>query len=343
MLFALLVGTVRQVSFSDISAILRNMTLSKIMLLGLLNLGVLLLFNLRWSVFLRASEVKVPFLSLFAYRLAGFGVSYFTPGPQVGGEPVQVYLLTRRHGISTNVAVAGVMLDRLIEFMVNTTLLGVGLAVVLSSGLLPGLMIWQNIPFVLGIVGLACGYLLLLRSGKQPLSAILHVAIERMPAVGWLRHLNQSVFEAEELVGHIFREKPGLVLTGVGFSVLSWFLMVVEFSLMINFLGQSFTLIPLLVAFSAARIAFLLPSPGGLGTLEASQILGMSLIGVPVALGLSLSLLIRGRDVLVGTAGILLAVALSRQQNVNQEHHMPGSGADIRHAGQNPGFMEVYE
>jgi uncharacterized membrane protein YbhN (UPF0104 family) len=67
-----------------------------------------------------------------------------------------------------------------------------------------------------------------------------------------------------------------------------------------------------LIALTAVRIAFLLPMPAGLGMLEAGQVLAMGLIGVNPALGVSLSLLIRIRDVIFGGLGLWLGGVLSR-------------------------------
>ena len=62
-----------------------------------------------------------------------------------------------------------------------------------------------------------------------------------------------------------------------------------------------------LVALLAARAAILLPLPAAVGALEASQALAMVSLGLPAAYGISLSLLIRGRDVLLGLLGLGLA------------------------------------
>ena len=66
---------------------------------------------------------------------------------------------------------------------------------------------------------------------------------------------------------------------------------------------------------TAARIAFLLPAPGGLGVLEASQVLTFSALGLNPAVGLSLTLLIRVRDIALGTGGLLWAGIILQSDN----------------------------
>ena len=80
--------------------------------------------------------------------------------------------------------------------------------------------------------------------------------------------------------------------------------MIAEFYTMASFLGVSLSLAQLIALLTAARVAFLLPLPGGLGTLEASQVWALELMGFNPAVGLGLSLLIRLRDVSLGLLGL---------------------------------------
>jgi uncharacterized membrane protein YbhN (UPF0104 family) len=87
-------------------------------------------------------------------------------------------------------------------------------------------------------------------------------------------------------------------------SVLSWIAIIGEYGLALRFLGQNVTLAQTISALVAARFAILLPMPGGLGTLEASQVLALGALGLNPAVGISLSLLIRIRDVTLGGLGL---------------------------------------
>jgi len=73
---------------------------------------------------------------------------------------------------------------------------------------------------------------------------------------------------------------------------------------MLSFLGINLTPLQTIGLLTAARIAILLPLPGGLGTLEASQVLALGAMGENTGVGLSISLLIRVRDVMLGLSGL---------------------------------------
>jgi uncharacterized membrane protein YbhN (UPF0104 family) len=118
--------------------------------------------------------------------------------------------------------------------------------------------------------------------------------------------------ETESHVSRFFRGNTLGFIAAAALSVGIWLLMVIEFSLMLKFLGVQLTLPQVLIALTAARIAFLLPSPAGLGTLEAGQVMAMGLIGVSPVIGISLTLLIRLRDVIFGGIGLWLGGIYSK-------------------------------
>ncbi len=80
--------------------------------------------------------------------------------------------------------------------------------------------------------------------------------------------------------------------------------MVGEYWLILQLLGTELTLLQTLAALAMARLAILFPLPGGLGVLEASQVVAMTVLGLDPAIGLSAGALIRLRDVQLGGLGL---------------------------------------
>jgi uncharacterized membrane protein YbhN (UPF0104 family) len=65
-------------------------------------------------------------------------------------------------------------------------------------------------------------------------------------------------------------------------------------------------------------MAFLMPLPGGLGALEASQVFIFGRFGIRNAIAISLVLLMRGRDLLIGGLGLLMAGTASWKKKSGQ-------------------------
>lgn len=302
----------RSVSASEIWIILKNLSIGSILVLFALNIIVLVSFSSRWWLILRAQGFRISYFSLVSYRLAGFGITYFTPGPQLGGEPLQVYLLTRRNKLPSSVAMASITLDKMLELLVNFTFLLVGVITILISGVLGEGLNYLFLLLPVGLLLLPAGYLLLLWRGEQPVTKLFRMLGRRFPGSLRLSRWPVSLQAVEEDVGLFFHKHPGTVLVAIIISLLIWILMLVEFGLAVRFLGLRLSLSEVIILLTAARLAFLMPIPAGIGTLEAGQMLVMGMIGSSPLIGFSLSLLIHIRDAILGGFGLIWAGWLTR-------------------------------
>lgn len=306
--------TLRNIPLADVWAQLRGLRGDQILLLVIANVLVLATFSARWWLLLHAQGYTLPYHKLMAYRLATFALSYFTPGPHFGGEPLQVYVVARRHAVPAAVSLAAVVLDKLIEMVFNFTFVIVGALLVLQTQASLAGQMQAGAALGLGVLFLLPVFILTaLAAGRHPLSTPLacvlktgplHKAISTHSKAG---HFVITLRESEDLGSRLFRRRPWLLAAAVLVTVVSWLAIMAEFWLMTHVLGLGLTLPEALVALLAARAAILLPLPAAVGALEAGQALAMVSLGLPAAYGISLSLLIRGRDVLLGLAGLGLA------------------------------------
>ncbi len=294
---ALVWWTLRQVSIAEMVRTLAAVHPLWIALLLAVNAGVIWLFGSRWWVILRALKHHPPYRRLVAYRLTAFGISYFTPGTQFGGEPAQVYLLSRRDGVSTGDAVLSVALDKLFELTFNFAFLGFGVLIVLRAGIfstqpLPGI-----IAATFALAALPLFALVMLCRGEKPQLPLL----SRLPQPPFVQKFFAALTGAP-----LCRRSPRQMMFAAGLSAAIWLALVAEYWLMTRALGLQLSFTETIVLLTAARLAFLFPTPGGLGALEAGQVIAMEALGFDPALGLSLSLLIRARDILFGAVGLWL-------------------------------------
>lgn len=320
LMVVLLVGwALRVVPPARLLEALERLHLLQIAALFVVNAAVIASFAGRWLVILRAQGEKVPFVALAAYRLAAFGLSYFTPGPQVGGEPLQVILLRRRHGIGGPTATASVVLDRGLDLAVNLAVLAAGI-VVASRGALAGVQPGPGATVgAAALVGLSAALVLSIGTGRRPLHALLARLPGEPPEGGRVRGILDFALQSEAESARFCREQPGAVAWALLVSALSWALMLAELGLALRALGLVLTPAQVAAVLVAMRVAFLLPSPGGLGTLEAGQVLAFQAMGLDPAAGLSLSLIIRARDMLFGATGLWLGGVLLGKRWSNRQ------------------------
>lgn len=303
----LLWWVLRTAPLAAIGQVLSALTGMQIALLLAVNTAIILLFGMRWWLIMHAQGHIIPYLSIVRYRLAAFGVSYFTPGPHFGGEPLQVYYLRKNHGVPTAPALAAVTLDKLIELISNFSFLVFAAVLLLATGIFAGLARVQAIAVAFGMLLLPVIYLAALWVGYQPVAA-LSARLSRKKR--WLVFV-EVVKSSEEQVGQFCRSRPRTILLAFFVSLLVWAVLIFEYWLALEFLGLSLGFTQIVAVMAAARISLLAPTPGALGALEAGQVLAMQALGFDAVFGAGISLLIRARDVFFGLLGLWWGGVLS--------------------------------
>jgi len=302
----LLYFALRNAPLIDIWNTLRNLKLWQIGSILLINASVVVCITARWWIIVRAENPSVPFLSLIGYRLSIFAVSYFTFGPQVGGEPLQIIYLQRNHGITIARATSAVILDKLIEFLVNFVLIGVGASAIVRVGLVSengSRLTLSLIAVGAGLLAMPLVYAILLYNGKHPISKILL-------SQRFIQKKSKSVrliIVAEQMASMFCRKHVRAMFSAILVSLAALAGIAFEYYLMVIFLGMQINVIQIFAALTAMQIAFLIPLPGGLGALEASQVFALGAFGQSASAAISLTLLMRARDLLNGGIGLLLA------------------------------------
>lgn len=313
--FALLWLAVRTIRVQDVWQIMRHARVDLLLPWIVLNGGVLAALNSRWWLFLQMQGYALPFFALLRYRIAGFGVSYFTPGPHVGGEPVQIVLVHRRHDVPVDAAVAAVALDKAFDLFFNFAFLAGSLWLALQSGLFASHLGRGGLVYAVLWLLMPLGAFGAYRHGLRPISAGLHWVATQLGRVQgiWrvptnvlhpLEPITQAIYRSETQLMVLCQRDAVLLLYALLISVGIWVLLILEFWLSTRVVGLNLTLMQAVMVMTAARVAILLPLPAGLGALEAALVLAMQALGLDAAAGIGLSLLIRTRDVALGLLGL---------------------------------------
>jgi len=282
-----------------------------LILLGL-NMAMLPLMTVRWWQLLRALGTPVGLCAVSAYRFAANAVSYLTPGPHFGGEPLLVYLLHQNQGIPLPAATTSVALDRTLELWASIVVLSCSLIMLTVTGSGPFTGRW---PLSLAVIlaAVVAALLAALCMGKRPLSRLypwfmLVCGRAHCAPTGVAGRLLEALMQGETLTESLLRRHWRPFVLANLFSIGHWLGVFVEFWLMAALLGQSLSFLQLLSVVIAARLAFLTPLPAGLGVLESALPWVTATLGLGSVLGLSLCLLIRFRDILFSLAGLGLTM-----------------------------------
>jgi hypothetical protein len=279
-----------------------------------LNLFVIALLVGRWLVLTRAMALPCRFLQLLRVRQAGQVISFVTPGPQFGGEPLQVYWLWRRYSVPGHAAFLTVGFDRFYELWINIAVLLLAVLTLLTSRSVD-FVDWHIIAFVLvgfiALMGLFCWYVL-----RHPLR--IRDWVKRL-ASRWqdherLRNLDAHFSQLNESLQKIFATQRPALGTALGLSLLAWVGMIAEFWLLLSFVDVPLDLATFIFLFTVVRLAFLLPLPGGVGSVEAGLFWAFQALALPLSAAAGLILLMRLRDVVLLAAGAMTLPGLVKSQ-----------------------------
>lgn len=307
-----LVATIyTQLPFTRIPSILARPSILELAGWLTLNLLIVLMLVYRWQLLVRPLNSQISFFSLLMLRQAGQVVSFITPGPQFGGEPLQVYWLWKNFGLPAYQALLAVGLDRFFELWINFAVLVLALILLgyftttSAETWLPVLL--SLLLFISLLSGLAW---ILIRSPDR-----MAVWIERL-ASRWQQAAAAGTATLErihvELIGLLKGHRLALLMAFFA-SLLAWVGMGFELWLLLSFFDPQADVNGLILLFVAVRLAFLLPLPGGIGTLEAAVLWVCQVRGLPADAAVGIIALMRIRDALIMGGGLLALRSLNHR------------------------------
>lgn len=310
---ALASWTLAQLPLSSMLTSLQGLRATDYIIWLALNTAIILLLNQRWWLLTKAVNASVDFFELLLIRQAGQSISFITPGPQFGGEPLQLFWLWCRSQIPLHKALLALGLDRFFELVVNFSVLLLGVALLLAT---PASTTadWGKI-----LTALIVFCILLALVGKYVIQQPqwLSQRITRF-AQQWHNHKYLHTItthwhlSSDEFRRCLQEEKKRFIYAAL-LSVAGWIGLITEMLVVLWMAEVHISLVGFLLLFIAMRLALLLPLPGGIGTMEAAIFWCFQYLGIPAESALVVIALLRLRDVLVLLIGLGCVGVLQRQ------------------------------
>jgi len=263
---------------------------------------IYLIILARWGIILSNIGHHIPFSKLLSFRLSEWAFGYITPFSRLGGEPVMAYLFKRESGISYRQGIAAIILNKMMDFSaaLMLTLVGVILFLLNYSSYLS-----KNASFAVLFVVLllsALVYLFFIKIAKQEgffsritayFKKIFHSSI------------HNSIIMVEKEMQEYFRKNRKKAITAASVTIITNLLMLVVYKVLALFLGVNLSFIQVLMVFALITIAYLVPTPGSLGSLEGALALSFYALGYGAGAGVAFALVIRSFELVLTGMGLL--------------------------------------
>lgn len=256
----------------------------------------------RWKVVMESHKIYIKFYRIFLYKLVGSGVSYFTPAAKVGGEPVRA-LLVKRHGYDLKTSLSSVVVDKSIELASQLVFFAIGVVLILLTIVLP-----DSVRVILIVAGILALFIVFYYYKSVFNKQFLFVKIFRKLNLHNIRRMKkyeQKLHDFEKLMINYYINNKKSFALAVLITAISWMIMFAEFKLATMLLGISVSWGHIFLIFSLVGIAYIIPVPMSLGSLEAGQVGIFKILKLNAQGGLALSLLIRARDLLWSIFGLI--------------------------------------
>lgn len=270
---------------------------------------------LSWRNLLRAQGARLSVGRLWLYRWQADAVNALLPVAQVGGEVLRGRLICN-HGLPGVSAAASVIVDLTLGMTTLVVFIVTGLILGMSSegGGTP------LIPIAAGAAALGLLILLFYRLQRSQLLLRLARLLENEFGGTTWAALAGGAASLDAQLAAIYR-RPGVLARSAGFWMAAWTLGTAESMISITLLGHAIGLRDALV-FEAVSQAFRnagFAIPGALGVQEGGMMVAGTLIGLPPDLALSVSLVKRMRDLVLGVPALVIGARSLAAAGAGQE------------------------
>ena len=261
---------------------------------------IMLVGGLSWQIILRAYGHQLPFRDVLIIKIIGFAISYLTPSMYVGGEPVRVYLMGKKHGASMTRIGATVFVDKFLELGAGLFYVFLGSIYTLISYTLPlqlfVLLVLINAVFLGAAVLLLISFIF----KTKPFSTVMNLFGKLKPLRKSVDAIKPYIYKLENEVSSAFGKHRKSTLQAFLLNLSVGGFIFIKPALFFHFLHIAFSLSQLSLLYALTHLLLALQfTPGALGIFELGEVGIFSIIGIQSEKALAYALMVRVADLLV--------------------------------------------
>jgi glycosyltransferase 2 family protein len=269
-------------------------------------------YTMRFKVILEAYGKKVPFWTLFRHALSAFAVSYVTPFSRLGGEPIRIYMLKKEGEIDYRTGSSVVLLDKYIDVLGGTVYVIIGLALIMflpqASLALKIIMIAIILFFILILGGI---YIQGMR-GKGYFSNFF--ILFRGHKIKRISHWLGLIKDVEAKMNRFFEHHKKEFLWACFYYLVTAVVHILLIKVLLLSIGFDFPVTRIILIITAWGLLNFVPTPAGLGALEAGQSALFLLLEGNGSIGLAMTLILRVGYLTMVALGFIFLSQFSRRQ-----------------------------
>jgi len=265
-----------------------------------------------WRMAFHAQYAKIRLLDLAQIRLAGETFNSLLPSGYIGGEPLKAKLLAR--WIPDHEAASSVLIAKAAQSIGLVLFVGLGLIFGGNRGHASVAHHPKTIAALILLTGgIATFTVLLTRRSFSRLGRWLH----DLTGHPWLQKQETKLVALDDSIGAFYREGKGRFLGSVLWHVGGWTAGALEVALIFFLIGHRVDWRQAWFIGAMAQLASVIGlfAPAGVGLYEGGHYLAASILGISPALGVSVALIRRVREIFWDLVGLILFWKLSNTES----------------------------
>ncbi|RLE10331.1 hypothetical protein DRJ00_01780 [Candidatus Aerophobetes bacterium] len=265
-------------------------------------LFILFISAISWQVILKGYGYRLPFGDVIVARTIGFAISYLTPSAYIGGEPLRIYILSKKHSLSLTRVGATVIVSKFLELGAALFFVYLGSIFTLIEYELP-VSVYMTVLVVNVICGVGMGLILRAFIRQNKVFTYLVGLLGRIRFLSnSLNKIEPEISKMEEEIFSAFREHKRETILAFGLNLAGELLVFLKPAIFFYFLKVILKFSQLALLFALTHLLLSLQfTPGALGIFELGEIGIFQLVGIGPDRALAFSLMVRIAD-LTGVA-----------------------------------------
>lgn len=273
-------------------------------------LSWILLNTAGWRYALHTVYARVSLWRMAQIRIAGETFNSLLPSGYVGGEPLKAKLLSSV--VPGQEAVSSVLIAKAAQSVGLVLFVSLGLTVGRTTGSTQLQQRHTLTAVIVLSIGIFLFTVLLTRRSFSRIGRWLH----QLTGHPWLQKQEAKLIALDDSIGAFYREGKLRFLASVLWHIGGWLAGALEVALIFFLVGHRIDWRQAWFIGAMAQLASVigLLVPAGVGLYEGGHYLAASLLGLPPALGLSVSLIRRVREIFWDVVGLFIFWKLSKSE-----------------------------
>ncbi len=301
----------KKVDLASLKSVWQALSLKTIGLVLVTYFVAFILAILRWRIFIKKQGIQVSFKQMVLSRLVGDAFNYLTPIALAGGESFKVLVAAEEHKESYKKITATVVVEELIHFAT------LGFFIILGTAY--NLIRYIHEPQI-GVFAILFVILIFTTTFLVALwFGFSRADLEQKALNPWLAKLQSlSFFKKLESIVHGLKKEINLIFSNGRRAIINASLLAVGdilvnafmWWILLSGMGYKLNFPQYVVVWSLLYLAFLVPVPAALGSLELSQIAAFGILGFrnPQTIAMAFAFTNRGVTVFFVVIGLLIAL-----------------------------------